>query len=98
MYESNVSDSEKLGFLKRMAFKVDEIIHSSRISVTLFVIILKIKNALETLIKEIDIKVINQKTTNVCAEVSFVWTLKLRCFKRVYSERCFLLYRFLYKV
>jgi hypothetical protein len=72
-----VPDSEKLGFLKRMVSEVDEIIHSSRISVTLSMIILKIRNTLKNLIKEIYIKVINQKITNVCAEVSFVWTLKI---------------------
>jgi pterin-4a-carbinolamine dehydratase len=67
-----VSNSEKLGFLKRVASHVDEITHSSRISVTISMIILKIKNKLETIIKEIDVKVINQKIANVCAEVSFV--------------------------
>ena len=49
-----------------------EIIHSSRISVTVSMIILKIKNKLENLIKVIDVQVINQKITNVCANVSFV--------------------------
>jgi hypothetical protein len=67
-----VSDREKLGFLKSMASQVDEIIHSSRISVTISMIIMKIKNKLENLIKEIDVKVTNQKITNVCAKISFV--------------------------
>jgi hypothetical protein len=53
-----VSNSEKLGFLKRMVSQVDEIIHSSRKSVTVSMIIMKIENTLENLIKEIDIKVI----------------------------------------
>jgi hypothetical protein len=67
-----VSNREKLGFLKRMASQVDEIIHSSRISVTISMIIMKIKNKLENLIKEIDVKVTNPKITSVCAKVSFV--------------------------
>jgi len=67
-----VSNSEELDFLKRMASHLDEITHSSRISVTVSMIILKIEDKVGTLFKEIGVKVINQKITNVCAEFSFV--------------------------
>lgn len=67
-----MSNSDKLDFLKRMASHLDEITHSSRISVTVSMIILRIKNKLETIFKEIYVKVISQKITNVCTEVSFV--------------------------
>jgi hypothetical protein len=55
-----------------MASHLDEITHSSRISVTVSMIILKIEDKVGTLFKKIGVKVINQKITNVCAEVSFV--------------------------
>ena len=47
----------KTWFLEKDGFShLDEITNSSRISVTVSMIILKIKNKLETLFKEIDVK------------------------------------------